>query len=200
VRDAERHASNRERVSTLRRLRRQGLNELDPDERQPDRIIDYTVADQRPRLAPLSPARQNPRHDTATRIRMDHQAQDVGDSEMTDWETLQAARARYGHTTVAFPAPPGSPERGFRGRDEAPQITDWAAAGELYRPSGRAGQAALAQQAQDRFGGRVSMPPPVHSSQISSSMSAMEQREQVQVQRDRQASDHMRNMAASWRR
>ena len=156
----------------------------------PEVVVDYSGGGAH-RPTGRQPARNNPRHDTARRLQMDCEDQHVGDSDMLSWDRVVN---RAPDNTVLFPAP------GFRGGREAPPITDFQAAGMAYRPSPAAGQRMAAAQAHDRWGGRVQPAPPVASSQLSSSVPYVEQRERVQAEQERQASEHIRSMAAGWRR
>jgi hypothetical protein len=111
-------------------------------------IIDYSHGgDALPGLHPITAYRNNPRHDAVTRARLDAQAQDqAAEADITDWESLQEMRARYGQSTVAFPPAPTTSGDVFGRRSSRYQgqpIDNPAAAGELYRASPVAGQRAL---------------------------------------------------------
>ena len=162
----------------------------------PEVLVDYSGGGAH-RPTGRQPARNNARHDTARRVAMDYQAQHAGDPDMRSWDELSV---RQPDNRVTFPAPSFGPEPGFRGGRETPPITDWASAGQLYRPSHAAAQRMVQGHASDRFGGRVQYPAPIHSSQVSSSVPYVEQRERVQAEETRRASDHIRSMVAGWRR
>lgn len=194
VRDADRHAANRERRSTLRRLARQGLSEAEPEDLV-NEVVNYTRAEQAPRLDPAFPYRPNPRHDAATRASLDlHESASDEPDQATAWDRMFHRGNSDGG--VIFPAPNmGTSGRGIRGRDSVPEITDWAAAGMLHRPSPAAGQRAMQAHVQDRFGGKVAMSPPIHSGQLESNAPHLQAREQVQIEQQRMASEHARSLA-----
>jgi hypothetical protein len=80
-RDADRHAANRERLSTLRRLRRLGTPAVEPPEVL--ETVDYSQGgEQAPRLYPKFPNHQNPRHDAVLRARMQQQ-ESAGDEMLS---------------------------------------------------------------------------------------------------------------------
>lgn len=203
-RDHDRHAASSERRSTILRLRRQDLSEPDPAEYQdPGEVVDYSRGDPLPGMRPVAHYRSSPRHDHARRVQEDH-ARQMADAEpdQLDWSQLQDARAN--DRRAAFPPGAGSPalDGGFRGRGEAPEITDWATAGQLYRPSPAAGQRLASAQAHDRWGGRVQPAPPVAQGQLHSAVPYVQERERAVVVQEKAASDFMRQQAGygSWRR
>src|SRR5437016_3803062 len=106
--------------------------------------VDYSQGgDPQPGMRPIDPYRNNPRHDTARRVQDDRARQMAESGEDLDADQVtwdQIAGRADDHSKVSFPAAPGSPALGggFRGRGEAPEISDWASAGELYRPSAAA--------------------------------------------------------------
>jgi hypothetical protein len=115
-RDRARHAGSREEQrSTRRRLQRQGLSEPPPSvpavhggdgRSRPPTII--TTAAQAARAAAEKPVaerrlyRQNPRHDAATRARLDRD-EEAEASDMTTWDALNGP-ARNGRTVDFHPA------------------------------------------------------------------------------------------------
>lgn len=188
---------------TYRAVRDRMADRYDGDDEVPvpEVVVDYSGGGAH-RPTGRQPARNNVRHDTARRVAMDYQARQIQEAEMADqssWDRVMGRHTADDRSTL-FPAPSLGPERGFRGGRETPAVTDFHAAGMAYRPSPAAGQRMAAAQAHDRWGGRVSPGPPIHSSQISSAVPYVEQRERVQVEQERQASEHIRSMAAGWRR
>jgi hypothetical protein len=171
-------------------------------------VVDYTKADAAPGLRPVAHHRQNPRHDAVTRARLDRQAQEpAADPELADWGDLVAMRERFGMRTVDFPAPDmGSyaPDplgrsvprsRGLYGRNDDPrELVNPAAEGVAIVASPVAGQRALQAAQESRFGPGISMPAPIHSSQLHSSMPAMERAERAVVVQRQAASEHSRSL------
>jgi hypothetical protein len=166
-------------------------------------VIDYTVADQAPQLAPPAPGR-NPRHDRAAWFAAEHARQireADEDPELATWEGVMARVTADDRRVSFYPAPDmGRPVRGFRGRGEAPEITSWDVEGMLYRPSPVAGQRAVEAHVHDPWGGRVTPAPPVHSSQLSSAVPYVEARERAEAAGEKRASEAIRAMVESWRR
>jgi hypothetical protein len=191
-RERDRYSRVKDKISTHRILRRQGAEEYEgPHE---DDVIDYTRGDPQPGLRPLTGYRSPSRHDTARRVQEDH-ARRLADAE-PDQASWDEVVNRQPDRRVAFPPAPGSSALagGFRGRGEVPEITDWASAGQFYRPSPAAGQRALQAHTSDRFGGRVEYPPAIHSGQLESNAPHLQAREAVQAAQVRQASEHSRSL------
>jgi hypothetical protein len=177
------------------------------------RIADQSEADERVEVLPVisyvnggaalpgmlpSPGqgRTPMQHDRARWLQ--HQAaQQAAEPDMQDWSALQARP--QDDRRVSFPRPTGLRDGGLRGGRETGPVTDWAAAGQLYRESPRAAQAALYAAQTSRFGERVEAPAQLHSGMFEAANPAMVQREQVQVQRQRMASEHMRSQGPGWR-
>lgn len=119
--------------------------------------------------------RQNPRHDAATRARLDH-AEEAEASDMTSWDQLNGS-PQNGHAVAFHPAQgPGEPAVDGFGRRQrsvgAYAVDNPAAAGAAFSPSVAAGHRAVhaqqhAHQGAGRFGPNV-QPAQVHAGQFGS--------------------------------
>jgi hypothetical protein len=178
------------------------------DDRHDEVVVDYSTGDALPGMRPVSQYRSSPRHDAVTRARLDRQAQDQdADAELASWDNLVAMRDRFGMRAVDFPAPPMESyaphplgrsvprSRGLYGRNDSDrELVNPAAESVAIVVSPAAGRAMVQQHTESRFGPGIEMPAPIHSSQLHSSMPAMEKAERVQAVQVRQASEHARSL------
>jgi hypothetical protein len=192
-REKDRYSRVKDAISSRRILHRQGAADYEPAEVL--KVVNYTHGGSpKPSLAPPRPG-QHWTHDQVTRVQRLHAMASAGDDELPDQSTWDEVATRQRDNRVMFPAADTGPDRGFRGGREVPPISNYAAAGMLHRPSGRAGQRALQDHNSDRFGGRVTPPPAIHSGQLSSSMPSLQAAEQQAQAEAGARQQHLRDQA-----
>ena len=170
-----------------------------------EEVVDYSKGGApRPNLDPNFPYRRNPRHDHAARVHLD-QANSAGEADMLSWDSLndlQAIKASGRFVSfppaqnVVAPDPLGRSvprSRGLYSREERGGYE--VPTGIIVRSSG-AGERAVAAQQQSRFGGGVSIPAPLQSGHFESSAPHLRAREAVQIEQQRQASEHAHKLFA----